>query len=274
MTTSDITSVSLIPEKLIATEGETFAWNFSLDHPAPQGGLSLFLPIIANNDPAPGDVEYFVDGSSNISDFEFVVTDDVSVGFNITIAEGATEATLVSEAVVDDITEIDEIFTTVIADGVNYRADPEQNQVTTVLTEFPVVSISPEAVTAAEGETFEWNFTLNQPAPAGGLSLFLPVTLNNEPVPSADVEYNIDGSTNISDFGFVLEDDVSIGFSITIAEGATEATVVSEVVTDDLDEGTEIFTTVIADGADYRANPAQNQVTTTLLETAPTDLPD
>ena len=72
-------TVSLTPETLTATEGETFTWNISLDQPAPEGGLSLFLPITENNDPAPGDVEYNVEGSSNIADFEFITTDDESV---------------------------------------------------------------------------------------------------------------------------------------------------------------------------------------------------
>ncbi|MGV2829619.1 hypothetical protein [Myxosarcina sp. GI1(2024)] len=258
------TTVSLTPETLIATEGETFAWNFSLDQAAPEDGLSLFLPITVNDDPAPGDVEYNIDGSSNIADFEFVVNNDVSIGFNLTIAEGATEATLVSEAVADDITETDETFTTVIADGVNYVADPEQNEVTTVITELPVVSLVTEEVTVAEGQTFAWDFSLNQPAPEGGLSLFLPVTANNDPAPG-DVEYNIDGSSNIAEFEFVVEDDVSIGFNLTIAEGATEASLVSQAVADGIAEEEENFTTVIADGENYRANPAQNEVVTNLI---------
>ena len=265
-------TVSITPETLIATEGETFSWNFSLDTPAPSGGLSLFLPITVNNDPAPGDVEYNIDGSENIADFEFVTNNDLSVGFNLTIAEGATEATLVSEAVADDITETDESFTTVIADGVDYQAS-EQNEVTTIITELPVVSLVTSEVTAAEGDTFTWDFSLNQPAPEGGLTLFLPVTDNNDPAPG-DVEYNIDGSSGIADFEFVVEDDVSIGFNLTIAEGATEATLVSEALADDVSEETEIFTTVIADGTDYRANPVQNEVTTTISDAdTSTDIP-
>ena len=145
-----VSTVSLTPDTLIATEGETFAWNFSLSEPAPAGGLSLFLPVTVNNDPAPGDVEFFIDGSSNISDFEFVIEDDVAVGFNLTIAEGATEATLVSEAVADNIAEIDEIATIVLADGENYRANPAQNQVNLVLTDWPVVSLLPEEITVSE----------------------------------------------------------------------------------------------------------------------------
>jgi len=187
-----MTTVSVSPNTLIATEGETFAWDFSLDQPAPEEGLSLFLPVTFNNDPAPGDVEYFIEGSSNISDFEFVVEDDVSIGFNLTIEEG--------------------------------------------------------------------------------LSLFLPVTFNNDPEPG-DVEYFIEGSSNITDFEFVVEDDVSIGFNLTIEEGATEATLVSEAVADDIEEGEEIFTTVIADGENYRANPAQNQVVTNILETTDVVIP-
>ncbi len=269
---STMTTVSISPNTLIATEGETFAWDFSLDQPAPESGLSIFLPVTFNNDPAPGDVDYFVDGSTGITDFEFVVDDGVSIGFNLTIAEGETSATLVSEAVVDDIAESDEIFTTVIADGVNYQADPTQNQVTTILTEVPVVSLVTEEVTAAEGETFAWDFSLNQPAPESGLSLFLPVTFNNDPAPG-DVEYFIDGSTGITDFEFVVEDGVSIGFDLTIAEGETSATLVSEVVVDDIAEGEEIFTTVIADGVDYRANPAQNQVVTNIPGDDSVELP-
>ena len=270
---SELPVVSLTPETLIATEGETFAWNFSLDVPAPSGGLSLFLPITVNDDPAPGDVDYNIEGSSNIDEFEFVVNNDLSVGFNLTIAEGATEAVLVSEAVVDDITETDETFTTVIADGVNYVADSEQNSVTTTITELPVVSLVSDEVTAAEGDTFSWDFSLNQPAPSGGLTLFLPITANNDPAPG-DVIYNVEGSSNIAEFEFVIEDGVSIGFNLTIAEGATDASLVNEVVADDVAESDEIATIVVADGINYRANSAQNQVVTTFSDAdISTDLP-
>ncbi|ELR99601.1 hypothetical protein, partial [Gloeocapsa sp. PCC 73106] len=263
----DLVTISIAPKTLIATEGETFAWDFSLDQPAPAGGLSLFLPITSNNDPQPGDVEYFVEGSSNITDFQFVIQENIPIGFNLTVAARATEATLVSRAVTDNIAEIDEIFTTAIADGENYRANPEQNQVRTVLTDFPVVSLVSEAVSAAEGNTFAWNFSLNQPAPAGGLSLFLPIISNNDPQ-RGDVEYFLEGSSNIADFESVVGGNIALGFNLTIAEGATEATLVSRAVTDELVEENEIFTTAIADGENYRANPAQNQVITEIFDTS------
>ena len=110
-------TVSITPETIISTEGNTFAWKFTLDQPVPSGGLTLSLPITQNNDPAPGDVNYFVEGSTGITDFDFLVGDDVSLGFSVTLASGVTEAILVSEAVADGIAESDEIFTTVLADS-------------------------------------------------------------------------------------------------------------------------------------------------------------
>ncbi|MGB3402916.1 MAG: SGNH/GDSL hydrolase family protein [Microcoleaceae cyanobacterium] len=260
--------VSITPEAVISTEGETFAWDITLDQPVPVGGLTLSLPITQNNDPLPGDVIYNVEGSTGISDFEFIVEDDISIGFSVTLEEGVTSATLVSEAVADDddIEEAaDEIFTTVLADGNDYRANPDSNEVQTILTRETVVSFTPEQVNVTEGDTFAWNFSLNQPAPEGGLNLSLPITFNNDPEPG-DVIYNVEGSTNISDFSFIIENDISIGFNVTIAEGETEATLVSEAVADDIAEVSEIFTTILNDGAGYRSNPLSKEVVTTIVE--------
>ena len=69
-------TVSLTPNSVTASEGEIFAWNISLDTPAPEDGLFLSLSITDNNDPAPGDVNYFVEGSNNIAEFEFVTSEE------------------------------------------------------------------------------------------------------------------------------------------------------------------------------------------------------
>jgi len=63
---------------------------------------------------------------------------EVSTGFNITIAEGETEAVLVSQAIVDDIEEGDEIFTTAISEGDGYLVDSEQSEVTTTILDTSV----------------------------------------------------------------------------------------------------------------------------------------
>ncbi|MEM6404762.1 MAG: hypothetical protein AAF757_31820, partial [Cyanobacteria bacterium P01_D01_bin.116] len=259
---SSVPIVSITPEALISTEGDTFAWDFTLDKPVPKGGLTLSLPITQNNDPEPGDVVYNVEGSTGITDFDFIVEDNISIGFSVTLEEGVTSATLVSEAVVDDndLEEFaDEIFTTVLADGANYRANPDSNEVQTFITGQTVVSFTPEQVNVAEGDTFAWNFSLNRPAPEGGLTLSLPITFNNDPEPG-DVDYNVNGSSNITDFDFLVVDNVSLGFNVTIAEGATEATLVSQAVADNLAEGDEIFTTILNDGNNYRANPVSREV--------------
>ena len=64
------------------------------------------------------------------------------------------------------------------------------------------------------------------------------------------------------------EDNVSEGFNITIAEGETEAVLVSQAISDDVEEGEEVFTTVIAESEDYLVNPDRNQVITNLLDPA------
>ena len=267
---SSVPVVSITPSALISTEGDTFAWDFTLDQPVPEGGLTLSLPITQNNDAPPGDVIYNVEGSTGITDFDFIVEDNISIGFSVTLEEGVTSATLVSQAVVDDndFEEFaDEIFTTVLADGVDYRANPDSNEVQTFITGQTVVSFTPEQVNVAEGDTFAWNFSLNRPAPEGGLTLSLPITFNNDPEPG-DVDYNVEGSTNITDFDFLVVDNVSLGFNVTIAEGATEATLVSQAVADNLEEGDEIFTTILNDGNNYRANPLSREVVTTIVESS------
>ncbi|MGB6298671.1 MAG: hypothetical protein WBF90_21155, partial [Rivularia sp. (in: cyanobacteria)] len=80
--------------------------------------------------------------------------------------------------------------------------------------------------------------------------------------------YNVEGSTGITDFDFLVVDNISIGFTLTIAEGETEATLVSQAVADDLIEIDEIFTTVLNDGDGYRANPVSREVVTTIVETS------
>ena len=242
------------------------ARNFSLDRPVPEGGLTVNVAITQNTEPQPGDTRFNFEASSGITDFDFLVGDNnILLGFAVTLAEGVTEATFVTETVVDNIPETDEIASNTLADGEDYRANPNQNSLNVIFTDRTVVTLTPEQVEVAEGDTFAWNFSLNKPAPEGGLTLSLPITLNNDPAPG-DVNYNVEGSTNIENFGFITENDVSIGLTLTIPEGETEAKLVSQAVVDDIAEFDEIFTTVLADGNEYVANPLSNQVVTKIVE--------
>lgn len=107
--------------------------NFSADRTVITEGGEAQLLTFNLSEPAPGDVEYNVDGSSGIAEFEFITENNVSDSFNITIAEGETEAVLVSQAISDDVEEGEEIFTTAIAEGDGYQINPNQSEVTTTI---------------------------------------------------------------------------------------------------------------------------------------------
>ncbi len=68
------------------------------------------------------------------------------------------------------------------------------------------------------------------------------------------------------DFVDFEDGEVSTGFNITIAEGETEATLVSEVVIDGVEEGEENFTTVLIEGEDYQVNPQSDRIITNLID--------
>ena len=269
------TTVSLTPETLIATEGETFAWNFSLDQPAPEGGLSLFLPITVNNDPAPGDVEYNVDGSSGIADFEFVVEDGVSESFNLTIAEGETEAVLVSQAISDDIEEEDEIFTTAIAQGNGYLINPDQSEITTTISDadasgdLPTISVFAEPTEVEEGSQLLWNFNLSEAVGEDGLTVALDLVEDTDPLPG-DINYFVEGSENVNDFELVINEESGLieQALVTLAPGTTSATLVSDIIADDATEGEESVSFALAESNQYSIDSSDNAASFTILDTS------
>ncbi|MGF1494908.1 MAG: SGNH/GDSL hydrolase family protein [Microcoleaceae cyanobacterium] len=424
--TTALPTVGISPEVVTATEGETFAWNFSLDQPAPVGGLSVFLSITENNDPAPGDVEYFVAGSSNITDFEFVTTtESVSqiYAFGDSYTEDGLSLELSTEAVEAGIpgsfilpadpalglydpegrwtngpTAVEVLSETLEVDLTNYAVGGAKSgsgnyydwldsiqdtgvfgQIDQFSTELAGEEADPDAlyfIFASANDLFEFTdfglpgtaeevaaqavenivegitdlselgaeqflvvnssdldilpgiiefgqveeateFTdeVNELLPEAledlGEELGIEIALYDHVAISDEIRANPEdfGLTNVDDpyqpvfpveptptdaepdeyyfwdeyhptartheiigedmasfVGSEFGDEVSTGFNLTIAEGAMEAVLVSEVIADDIEEGEENFTTVIADGVDYRANPAQNQVVTNLLE--------
>ncbi|MEO1185687.1 MAG: hypothetical protein AAFX46_13840, partial [Cyanobacteria bacterium J06636_27] len=230
------------------------------------GGLTLSLPITLNNDPAPGDVIYNVEGSNNIEDFGFITQDDVSVGFTLTIPEGETEATLVSQAVVDDIAEFDEIFTTVLADGANYRANPLSREVVTTIVEqdssTPVVSVTAEPTIFAEnGGMGSFVFNLSQPAPEEGLKIKFE-TFDQDGM-QGDSEVALE---NISDIEIITEGN-NPSF-IIVEPGVTEAKVIFTGIPDGVPEGEELAAFTILEGDGYTIDSNQGSANIII-----TDLP-
>ena len=415
-------TVSISPETVTATEGETFVWNISLDQPAPEGGLSLFLPITENNDPAPGDVEYNVEGSSNIVDFEFLTNDesvsqifafgdsysDDGLSFKISTdavnadvpdsfilpadpelglydesgrwTNGLTAVEVLSENLEVDLTSyavggaksgdgnyyswLDSFQNTGVSGQVEqFESDlggqpadsdalyfifasandffeysdfglpgtVEELATQTVenikqeisdlsalgAEEFFVVNSSdlgilPGTIEFEQAEdaalfTEEVNSLLPQELSTLEEELDIDITLYDHTAISDEIRENPQdfGLTNVDDpaqpvfpveptvenpdeyyfwdeyhptrrvheiigedmVNFVNPDEnVSEGFNITIAEGETEAVLVSEVLIDDEIEGEESFTTIIAESDDYLVDPNQNQVVTNLLD--------
>ena len=425
-------TVSIAPETVTAIEGETFAWNISLDRPAPEGGLSLFLPITENDESIPEDVDYNVEGSSNIIDFEFITNSNKSVsqifafgdsysddGLSFEIStdavnagvpdsfilpadpelglydnsgrwtNGLTAVEVLSENLGVDLTDY-AVGGAKTGDG-NYYSwlDSFQNtgvfgQIDLFNTELAGHPADPDAlyfIFASANDFFEYsdfglpgtieelavqtvdNITegISDLAASGAEQFFvvnssdlsiLPGIIEFEQVEDAalftdevndllpqelstlEAELDIDiifydheaisdeiranpqefGLTNVEDpaqpvfpveppvenpgeyyfwdeyhptrrvheiigedMANILnsESDVSEGFNITIAEGETEAILVSEVVADDLEEGEESFTTVLAEGEDYLVDSKRNQIVTNLIDLdSSTDSPE
>lgn len=275
--------VRFTTDKLTVLEGDTYNWIFNLSQPAPAGGLTVVVYILDNNDPSPGDINFFLNGSVNVAGFEVVRENGAAIAFRVTIAEGATEARLLNRSALDNVADVDEVATFALATGSNYAVSPTQNQFKQVLDDpigtpitgaggipatTPIVSFTANKTVVSEGETFTWTFTLNQPAPAGGLSLILPILDNNDPA-LGDIAYNIQGGSNIAGFETVVENGVLIGFRVTVAEGATSATVVSRVIADASVEIDEVFTVALAQGSNYVVAPTASQVNLTILDTFP-----
>ncbi|MGV2829620.1 nucleoside hydrolase [Myxosarcina sp. GI1(2024)] len=206
--------VNFSADRTAITEGgQAQLLTFHLSEPAPEGELVINLNI-DDPDGEGADTEFPSELISNIVDFGQVEENGV-ITASLTIAEGSTEATFGIAALEDELDEGNETYSLTLLEDESYRVDPASTAIITTIEEAiasnqtTTVSLTPESVIATERETFAWNFSLDRPAPEGGLSLVLSITDNNDPAPG-DVEYNIDGSSNIADFEFVTASDESI----------------------------------------------------------------
>ena len=258
--------ISIEPESIV--EGESATISLTLSEPAPEGGL-IVIWSEEDSDSALGDLEVLLADSTNIVDFEGLADGDVPTGAVVTIAGGATEATVVFEAVADDEEEGEETTTYTLEPGEGYTVDPDNDTaVLTVADPLPVaevgISIAPESI--LEGESTTITLALSEPAPEGGLA----VTWSEEDSDSAlgDLDFLEDESTNVIDFEGLADGDVPTGAIVTIAEGATEATVVFEAVADDVEEGEETTTYTLEPGPGYTVDAANDTAVLTISEPA------
>ncbi len=136
----------------------------------------------------------------------------------------------------------------------------------------PEVSLSATPATVEEGAQLTWNFSLAQPVPTGGLVINLDLTEATDPEPG-DIEYNVTGSENITGFELVVEGGVIQGAKVTLAEGATSAKLVSNIIADQKTEGPESVTFTVAQGEGYRINSEANEASFTIEDTSTTPVP-
>ena len=239
--------VTLSSDMTQINEGENLALNFDLSSPVPAGGLTVELDLIEGNDSIAQGFEFLPEASSNITNLEFL-TDDTGefTGAEVTIAEGATTASIVSEIVADNLTEGNESVSLGLVDLDTYDVDGGEVNFTIIDTStgdsasgVPVVTLSSDVTEINEGENLALNFDLSSPVPAGGLTVELDLIEGNDSI-AQGFEFLPEASSNITDLKFLTDDAGEFtGAEVTIAEGATSASIVSEIVADNLTEGDE-----------------------------------
>jgi len=125
-------SLSLEPDSI--TEGESTTLTLSLSEPAPSGGLEVAWTEV-DSDEALGDIEFLLEESTNIVEFEGLADGEVPTGAVVTIAGGATEATVVFSATEDEVEEGDETTTYTLEPGFGYTVDGENNTATLTISD-------------------------------------------------------------------------------------------------------------------------------------------
>jgi Ca2+-binding RTX toxin-like protein len=137
-------------------EGVNTTLTFTLSQPVPVGGLALNLTT-TDTDLALGDIAYNLTNSSNIA-----AVQDLSVaGANsgtllVTLAEGATVATLVVDSIIDDIAENVETISYTLNPPTGYSVIPASNTGSVSITNSPTVfgTSASEVITATDGASF------------------------------------------------------------------------------------------------------------------------
>ncbi|BDI16190.1 hypothetical protein ANSO36C_19920 [Nostoc cf. commune SO-36] len=267
--TTPVVSVSATPKNV--DEGDQLRWNFNLTQAAPAGGLIVEFALTQDTDPLPGDIQYNVAGSSNVTSFELLRNSaGVITGAKVGIAAGATTANLVNNIIADNLTEGTESITYTLISGTGYGVNPTKNTAHFTILDTsttPVVSVSATPKNVDEGDQLRWNFNLTQAAPVGGLIVEFALTQDTDPLPG-DIQYNVAGSSNITSFELLRNSaDIITGAKVGIAAGATAASLVNNIIADNLTEGTESVTYTLISGIGYGANPTRNAASFTILDT-------
>ena len=249
------------------TEGDPVRFEFKLSRPAPPTGLNVRLTLYRDSDPLPGDVEYFVEGSRNVTGFELLrdesgqITDAL-----VAIAPGARTATLVSKTLEDNATEGEEHVIYRLANSTGYGIHPKHHSAAFTITDRSVVSLtlgSPSPF--REGSYMDFRVHLSRPAPQGGLPVRLALLKDSDPAPG-DVRYFVEGSQGITDVQVIHRNGTVYHLLVNIAEGVTDAVLRSAVLLDGKAERPEVGVFGLAAGSGYSIDTEHAELTFRLID--------
>jgi hypothetical protein len=259
--------VQVTSSPVTVTEGDLVRFDFKMSRPAPLTGLNVRLTLYRDSDPLPGDVEYFVEGSRNVTGFDLLrdatgqITDAI-----VAIAPGARTATLVSKTLDDDAAEGEEHVVYRLANSTGYRIHPKNRSATFTITDRPVISLtlgSPPPF--REGGFMDFRFHLSRPAPTGGLPVRLALLKDTDPEPG-DVRYFVEGSQGITDTQVIQRNGTVYHLLVNIAEGVTDAVLRSAILTDKKTERPEIGVFGLAAGSGYSIDTVHAEITFRLID--------
>ena len=207
---------------------------------------------------SPLTVPFEITGTaSNPDDYSFDTTTDATnilgfTGTSITLAAGATGATLTVIPIDDDIVEGDEsINLSLIKNATDwFILDSMASSATLTIIDNDSVSVNVTQLTESieEGETGQFEFTLNQPGTADII-----------------INYNITGDATPGD------DYTELGNMITIPAGETSVTLDLVALTDEEIEEDETVILTLDTGDSYTAGTS-TEATITIIDT--TTIPD
>lgn len=125
MSNNSIPLVSLTTDVSQIDEGEQLAIDFDLSSIVPNGGLDIELDLIEGSDSLTQGFEFLPEASSNISNLEFISDETTGefTGAKVTLAEGVSDATIVSEIIADNTTEGDESVSLGLVASEDYAVD-------------------------------------------------------------------------------------------------------------------------------------------------------
>jgi len=266
ITNSPVITMEGTPQVISESNQTPQVVTITLSQPAPVGGLPIDYIFTPENNAVIGEdlIEDF-DVSENIVSLE-----PSSDGVNgvITIAEGATTATVVTFPLVDQDSD-EEVLAVQLIQAEGYDIDSEKNSFSLkIVDDLPVIKYfgGPNIISESGQNITTASISLSQPAPVGGLAIDYIFTSEDTAVVGEDLTVDLDASQNLDSLTFTPD---GTGGVVTITEGATEATVVVLPLVDD-DTDAEVLNVKLTGAEGYDIDSEVNNFFVTIVDDLPT----